>query len=372
MLVEQFVKIIGADFFTGVPDSQLKGLCDYFSKEFGKNSKKHIIAANEGNAAAIAAGYHLATGKTPVVYMQNSGEGNAVNPIASLMNERVYGIPCLFVIGWRGEPNVPDEPQHIFQGQITCKMMEVLEIPYYVVTQTTSCADIEEKMKEFRTFHREGKQTAFIICKNALQNESSFSYMNEASLLREAVIKKIIEKAGEDIYVTTTGKASRELYEIRESLGQGHEHDFLTVGSMGHASSIALGIALQKPHRKIWCIDGDGALLMHMGSMAVIGQHRPENMVHVVLNNGAHESVGGMPTAALNIELIEIAKACGYPYSYSVDSEEGLVAVLDEVKGNNHLTFIEVQCAIGSRKNLGRPKTTPLENKKNFMMEISN
>ena len=354
------------EFFTGVPDSQLKPLCTYLMANFGI-SDKHIIAANEGNAVGLAAGYHLATGKTPVVYLQNSGLGNIINPVASLMNDKVYGIPCLFIVGWRGEPGVKDEPQHIYQGEVTVKLLEDMDIATFIVSKDTTAEELDAKMAEFKTLFARGKQAALVIRKGALEFDGKVKYKNDYTMLREEIIEHIADASGEDVVVSTTGKASRELFEIRERRGQSHGSDFLTVGSMGHSSSIALAIAKEKPKCKVWIIDGDGAVLMHMGAMALMGANAPENVVHVVINNGAHETVGGMPTVAEKIDLCKIAEGCGYPYALSVDNFEALDRALIDAKQRNALTFIEVKCSIGARDDLGRPTTTAMENKEAFM-----
>ena len=367
MKVENFVKALGADFFTGVPDSQLKALCNYLMSTYGIDGKHHIIAANEGNCTAIAAGYHLATGKVPVVYMQNSGQGNIINPVASLLNGDVYGMPCIFVIGWRGEPGVHDEPQHIFQGKVTVKLMEDMDIPVCILSKDTTEEELAAKMEEYRALLAEGKQVCFVVRKGALAFDGKVKYANDNTMLREDIVRHIAAAAGEDPIVSTTGKASRELFEIREANGQSHCYDFLTVGSMGHSSSIALGIALQQPQRKVWIIDGDGAVLMHMGSMAVLASQNPGNIVHIVINNGAHETVGGQPTAMANVDVVKVAQGCGYPNAVSVDSFEALDAALAQAREKNELTLIEVKCAIGARDDLGRPTTTAQENKQAFM-----
>jgi len=371
MKVESFVKIIGSDFYTGVPDSQLKALCNYLMDTYGIDPKHHVIAANEGNCAALAAGYHLATGKVPVVYMQNSGEGNIINPVASLLNDKVYAIPVVFVIGWRGEPGIHDEPQHIYQGEVTVKLLDDMDIKSFVVGKETTEEELEAAMADFREVLATGKDVAFVIRKGALTDAPSVKYSNENTMVREEIIRHIVAVSGTDPIVSTTGKASRELFEIREANGQGHGYDFLTVGSMGHSSSIALGVAINKPDLKVWCVDGDGAVLMHMGSMAVLGANKPSNMVHVVINNSAHETVGGMPTVAGSIDLVAIAKACGYPYAVSVDSFEDLDRELVDAKSRDSLSLIEVKCSIGARDDLGRPTTTALENKQNFMKYLS-
>ena len=352
MKAEKFAELLGADFYTGVPDSQLKALCNYLIATYGTDPKHHIIAANEGNCTALAAGYHLATGKVPVVYMQNSGEGNIINPVASLLNDKVYAIPVIFVIGWRGEPGIHDEPQHIYQGEVTLKLLEDMGIEAFVIGKETTDEEVRSCMDRFKKVLAEGKDVAFVIRKGGLSYDGKVEYHNEHSMLREEIIQHIVKVSGEDPIVSTTGKASRELFETRVANQQGHQYDFLTVGSMGHSSSIALGVAIQKPDQKIWCIDGDGALLMHMGSMAVLGNVSPKNLVHIVINNEAHETVGGMPTVAYNVNLVAMAKACGYSEAVSVDSFDALDKELQEAKERSGLSFIEVKCAIGARDDL--------------------
>ncbi len=370
MKVENLVKIIGSDFYTGVPDSQLKALCNYLMATYGIDPKHHIIAANEGNCTALAAGYHLATGKVPVVYMQNSGEGNIINPVASLLNDKVYAIPVVFIVGWRGEPGIHDEPQHIYQGEVTVKLLEDMDIATFIIGKDTTDEEVAKAMENFKGILATGKDVAFVIRKGALTDAPKVEYKNDNKMVREEIIQHIVKASGEDPIVSTTGKASRELFETRVANGQSHKYDFLTVGSMGHSSSIALGVAINKPEQRIWCVDGDGAVLMHMGAMAVMGANKPENLIHVVINNGAHETVGGMPTVAAQINLVAIAKACGYPNAVCVDTFEDLDRELEAAKGRNELSLIEVKCSIGAREDLGRPTTTALENKQNFMEYI--
>lgn len=371
MKVEKLVEIIGSDFYTGVPDSQLKALCNYLMATYGIDPHHHIIAANEGNCTALAAGYHLATGKIPVVYMQNSGEGNIINPIASLLNDKVYAIPVVFIVGWRGEPGIHDEPQHIYQGEVTIKLLEDMGIATFIIGKDTTDDEVAAAMERFKKVLDDGKDVAFVIRKGALTDAPKVDYNNENTMKREEIIQHIVAASGEDLIISTTGKASRELFETRVANGQSHKYDFLTVGSMGHSSSIALGVAFNKPQQRIWCIDGDGAVLMHMGSMAVIGANKPKNLIHIVINNGSHETVGGMPTVAGSIDLVKIALACGYPYANRVDSFEELDRELDTAKGRSELSFLEVMCSIGAREDLGRPTTSALENKQSFMHYIS-
>lgn len=369
--VEKLLEIIGSDFYTGIPDSRLKALCDHLMGTYGIDAGHHVIAANEGNCAALAAGYHLATGKIPVVYMQNSGEGNIINPAASLLNDKVYAIPVIFIIGWRGEPGTHDEPQHIYQGEITIRLLEDMDIKTFIIGKDTTDKEVASAMAQFKEILKTGKDVAFVVKKGALSTDVKVEYKNDHKMPREEIIKHIVKASGEDPIICTTGKASRELFEIRAANGQSHKYDFLTVGSMGHSSSIALGVAMNKPDTKIWCIDGDGSVLMHMGSMAVLGANAPKNMVHVIINNEAHETVGGMATVAGKTDFPAVAKACGYPYAASVNNFNDLDKELANAKTRNELSLIEVKCSIGARDDLGRPTTTALENKQNFMAYLN-
>lgn len=366
MKVEEFVELLDSEFYTGVPDSCLQPLCNYLMDQYGI-SRQHVVAANEGNCTALAAGYHLATGKVPVVYLQNSGIGNIINPIASLLHKEVYAIPCIFVVGWRGEPGIHDEPQHIYQGKVTVSLLEEMGVQTFVISKETNVSEISRVMEKFAKVLKQGGNVAFVIQKGALSYDGVLNYRNRYSLQREEVIEHILRYSGDSPVISTTGKISRELYENRDFAGQGHFRDFLTVGSMGHCSSIALGIAMQKQNDRIWCIDGDGSILMHMGAMAVIGSSGQKNIVHIVINNCAHETVGGMPTVADQIQLTEIAKGCGYPCAHCVDHLEELDQILEEAKDAKELYFIEVKTSIGSRENLGRPATGTIENKQDFM-----
>lgn len=374
MKAENFISFLteelGVDYFAGVPDSLLKPFLTEIVNTYGV-SGKHMVAANEGNALALAAGYHLSTGRIPCVYMQNSGQGNILNPFASLVAPEVYKIPCVFVVGWRGEPGVKDEPQHIFQGQITTELMELLKIETMVISKEDSIEILQEKSESLKKILEDGKSMAFVVKKGALESTSKVTYGNTFHLGREKVIEEIVKVAEENPIICTTGKASRELFEIRERRGESHKYDFLTVGSMGHASSIALEVALNKKETRVWCIDGDGAVLMHMGAMAVIGANQPDNFVHILINNEAHETVGGMPTVASKVDLLKIAEGCGYANVYQVSELEQLRNVLQTVKDTKKLSFIEIKTSLGARADLGRPTTTAEENKLGFMEYLS-
>lgn len=356
----------GIDFFAGVPDSLLKNVCAYISDTL--DDRHNIIAANEGAAVGLAAGHYLATGHIPCVYMQNSGEGNAINPLASLTDKEVYGIPVLLVIGWRGEPGVHDEPQHVKQGKITLPLLDAMGIRHEILSQDET--EFRSQLDgAVRHMSETGEAFAFIVRKNTFEPYTLQRHeVNEYPLSREEAIQKVAASlSAKDVIVSTTGMISRELFEYRTAQGQGHERDFLTVGSMGHASQIALGIALEKTDRRVWCFDGDGAALMHLGSVAIIADKAPENFVHVIFNNGAHDSVGGQPTVGLKVNLAGIAKAAGYKDAVSVTTAEDLDSVLKVLKTMRGPVLLEVRVHRGNRKDLGRPTTTPIQNRDALM-----
>ncbi len=359
----------GIDCFAGVPDSLLKNICAYITDH--SDAAHNIIAANEGAAVGLAAGHYLATSQPACVYMQNSGEGNIINPLASLTDQEVYNIPVLLLIGWRGRPGVHDEPQHVKQGKVTTGLLNVMGVNYEVLSKEEDKAakQIEKAAKALAN----KEVFALVIEKDTfedykLQNVEE----NDLTMTREEAIQTVAAALGEkDCIVSTTGMISRELFEYRAAMNQGHERDFLTVGSMGHASQIALGIAMAKPDRKVWCFDGDGAAIMHMGSMAIVANKAPKNYVHVVFNNGAHDSVGGQPTVGLKMDLPAVAKAVGYKAIYSVETKEYLKELLDKIKNQEGPVFLEVKVKKGNRKDLGRPTTTPIQNKVALMGFLS-
>ena len=355
----------GIDCFAGVPDSLLKNICAYITDHF--DAAHNIIAANEGAAVGLAAGHFLATGQPACVYMQNSGEGNIINPLASLTDQEVYNIPVLLLIGWRGRPGVHDEPQHVKQGKVTTGLLNVMGVNYEVLSKEEDKAakQIDKAAKALAN----KEVFALVIEKDTFEDYKLQNVeVNDLTMSREEAIQTVAAALGEkDCIVSTTGMISRELFEYRAAMNQGHERDFLTVGSMGHASQIALGIALAKPDRKVWCFDGDGAAIMHMGSMAIVANKAPKNYVHVVFNNGAHDSVGGQPTVGLKIDLPAVAKAVGYKATYSVDSKAELESVLAKVNSFESPALLEIKVKKGNRKDLGRPTTTPIQNKEALM-----
>ena len=361
----------GVDFFTGVPDSLLKNICAYITDHTPK--EKNIIAANEGAALGIAAGYHMASGKLPLIYMQNSGLGNAVNPLLSLADEKVYSIPVLLMIGWRGEPSIKDEPQHVKQGEVTLALLDAMQVPYIILDtdEEKALVQISEMIRSAKSLNR---PHAIVIRKGTfgkykLKNESC----NHFPVSREEALKLVVDNLKEnDIVISTTGKLSRELFEYREQISQGHEKDFLTVGSMGHSSSIALGIAIEKGDRNVFCLDGDGAFIMHMGALSNIGSLGVKNFKHILFNNGSHESVGGQPTLGFQINIPAIAGACGYKKAIIATTREEILSAMDALSKTDGPALLEIKIKIDSRENLGRPTTTPVENKKDFMNFLKN
>lgn len=354
------------DFYAGVPDSLLKNICAYITDNLP--AEQNIIAANEGGAMGIAAGYHLATGKIPVVYMQNSGEGNIINPLASLTDKEVYNIPVLLVIGWRGRPGVHDEPQHVKQGKVTTGLLNIMGINYAILPKDEEGA--AKQIKIAADFMKKTNECyALVIEKDTfdaytLQNVEKNDLTTSRELAIETAVKALEDNA---VVVSTTGMISRELFETRERLGQDHSRDFLTVGSMGHASQIALGIAIQKPNRPVYCFDGDGASIMHMGNMAITASMKCQNYIHIVFNNGAHDSVGGQPTVGLKMDLCAVAKAVGYKDAICVSNTKQLEEAIKGMQAQGGPVLIEMRVRKGNRMDLGRPTTTPVQNKKALM-----
>lgn len=366
----QHIENLGIKDYIGVPDSTLKCFCDYLNRNI--SNSHHFIPVNEGAAVALASGIYLGEQKISCVYMQNSGIGNACNPMISLINKKVYDIPMLFVIGYRGEVGIKDEPQHKFQGEITIPMMECLQIPHAVIGKDTTKEELENIFSQANKQLLINKQFAIIVRKDTFEPFPAFIASNAFTLVREEAIKEILQSSKEqDVIVSTTGKISREVYEQCNALFHNHDRVFLTVGSMGHASMIALGIALKNPNRRVYCIDGDGATLMHMGALAFIAKQACKNFIHITLNNEAHESVGGMPTNCRGISFSQIAKTCGYLISKCVSDIPSLREALNDLKALDGPSYLEVQVALFARDDLGRPKESAIENKQRFMQHIA-
>lgn len=363
----QEVRKLGIRTIAGVPDSTLKPFCDAVCLDDGREFQ-HYVTANEGAAVGLATGIYLAQRRPCLIYLQNSGLGNLINPLASIANQEVYGIPMLFVIGWRGEPGTPDEPQHVFQGKITCALLEVMDVPYAVIDSTTTKEQLGEVLAAARNAMADNRQFAVIVRKGTFEKEAEFVWSNGYVLVREQVLKILIKKIYQQAFiVSTTGKISRELYEQCDAMYGNHDRIFMTVGGMGHASMIAFGLAQADASKRIVCVDGDGAVLMHMGALAVLAKQSPSNFLHIVINNAAHESVGAVPTGYGGQTYISIAKACGYSSAVLAKTGQELETALEDAMTNRALSMIEVMVSLDSRADLGRPKERAAENKVNFM-----
>ena len=357
----------GFTFFSGVPDSLLKDLCAFIAERVPPED--HVIGANEGGAVALAAGYHLATGRLPVVYLQNSGTGNIVNPLLSLVDNAVYRIPILFVIGWRGEPGVADEPQHVSQGRVMPALLEALGLEHDVLDADTDFGPLLVRVR--REMVDSGRCHALLVRSGTFASHGSPAKPSANGATRaEALAVVLSALSPKDLVVSTTGMTSREVYALRHERREGHGRDFLTVGSMGHCSQIALGVAQHATGRDVYCLDGDGAVLMHMGSLAIIGTQRAPNLRHVVINNGAHDSVGGQPTAARDLDLCAIALACGYRSAEAVQGVDGLTAAVERLRASPGPAMLEIRVASQAHTDAGRPATMPVDNKADFMAEL--
>jgi len=355
-------------FFTGVPDSTFKSWMSFLNDS--KNNMKNTITVNECEAIAVASGYHLATGKLGIVYMQNSGFGKTVNPITSLVDPDVYSIPMILMIGWRGEPGEKDEPQHKKMGRIMTHMLQTMEIPYEILSDNPNVVDTQLK-NAVSMAKKSGGPYALIV-----RSETFSEYIGEKTpgkyeMKREDAIITIIDSLNkDDIVISTTGKTSRELFEYREHKKQSHGNDFYTVGSMGCSLAIGFEIA-ENNKRKVFVLDGDGAVLMQLGSFATIGHYKPKNLYHILFDNSVHESTGGQPTVSNTVNFEKVAEACGYKYTSTVKTKIELENEIKNIKNKEGPVLIVVKISAGSRKDLGRPTLTPIQNKKSFMEKLS-
>ena len=353
------------DLFAGVPDSLLQDLAAYIDDTAPR--ERHVITANEGNAVALAGGYHIATGRYAAVYLQNSGLGNMVNPLLSLADAEVYGLPMLLIVGWRGEPGVKDEPQHVAQGRLTTAMLDAMEVPYQVVDPENWQAQIDDALA---TMKQTNAPVALLVRKGAFSKDA-FPLQDKPglTLTREDALEAVLEAVGPGAFiVSTTGKTSREVFELREKRGEGHAHDFLTVGGMGHSSSIAMGACLGT-EELVYCVDGDGGFLMHMGSAPVIAQRARDNYRYVLINNGAHESVGGQPTVAFDIDIPAILKGSGFEHVELVTEGADIADAVARVAATPRSALV-IETIQGSRPDLGRPTVSPSANKVDMIKEF--
>lgn len=370
MKIEFFVSLlkkIGINTIAGIPDSTLKTFCDYLVRE-AKDMFQQYTPSNEGAAIGLAVGSYLATGQPACVYMQNSGLGNAVNPLTSIAHKDVYDIPILLIVGWRGEPGIKDEPQHKYMGMITESLIKELDIKYSIFSSDMTDEEAKNAFEDAQMQLQENKPYCLLVKRGTFEKREVFEYKNDNKLVREDAIKCIVKfLKSEDVVFSTTGKISREIYECSDKILGHHKQTFLTVGGMGHASMIALGFAEKRKDKKVYCIDGDGAVFMHMGNLAYIAHIKPQNFVHICLNNFAHESVGGMATGLENKQYIGVAEEFGYDYAYQVKSKEELEDLLEKISNKKGAVFIEVLVSLESREDLGRPKEKAVENKVEFM-----
>ncbi|MFG6366994.1 MAG: phosphonopyruvate decarboxylase [Lachnospiraceae bacterium] len=366
----QELKKIGINTVAGVPDSTLKQFCDAIMLDAGKQFR-HYVTANEGAAVGLATGIYLATKQPCLVYLQNSGLGNIINPLASIANCEVYGIPMLFVVGWRGEPGKKDEPQHVYQGKVTDTLLEVMNVSYAVIDEATTKEQLSAIFEEAHHVMCDNRQYAIIVKKGTFEKEQEFLWKNGYNLVREDALRVILQNVYQNSYIiSTTGKISRELYEQCEALYGNHDRLFMTVGGMGHASMIAYGVAQADKARRIVCVDGDGAVMMHMGALAFLAKQSPNNFLHIVINNAAHESVGAIPTGFSGQTYAQIAKSCGYKHVDTVRTDSDLEKALQAASNRRELSMIEVMTALDSRADLGRPKESARENGIHFMESL--
>lgn len=357
----------GLSFYTGVPDSLLKSLGSHIMASLPR--EQHVIAANEGAAVGIAIGHYLRTREPAVVYLQNSGFGNMVNPLLSLADADVYGIPLVIVCGWRGQPGVKDEPQHVKQGRVMTALLDAIELPWEILPKDPGDAEQSVKRAVSMATGRGGPYV-LLVEKGTFGDTSPATptALAEGLPSREDALTALTNAIGDGVtIVSTTGMLSRELFEHRVRTGTDGSRDFLTVGGMGHASSIALGVAMREPDREVWCFDGDGALLMHMGSLAVIADHAPQSYYHVVFNNGVHDSVGGQPTSIDHVDVAAAARATGYRYAASTDDLDSLADAVAALRRHGGPSLLEIRVRPGNRPDIGRPTHTPQESKRAFM-----
>ncbi len=358
-------------FFSGVPDSLLKELNQALLYEV--NPDNHLITVNEGTAISFGIGYHIATNKTPLIYMQNSGLGNAINPLTSLADPEVYSIPMLLLIGWRGEPGIKDEPQHVKQGRITPTLLECLEIPYKILPKELTDADSVIR-NMIQIANDEKRPTALLIQRDTFEKYNTYSDdLSKQNLLSREEAISLILKHGQknDIVIGTTGMASREIYEFRKN-NNDSTTDFLTVGGMGHASQIALAVSKFSKDKNVFCLDGDGALLMHLGGLATNAHEGQSNFHHIVLNNGTHDSVGGQPTLGSKVNFKNIAESVGFHTSFQASNLEEILICLNQMRESNHPSFLEIIIKPGYRPDLGRPIESPSQNKLTLMKKLLN
>lgn len=352
----------GYSSFYGVPDSILSS----FSKSlyFDFNHINHFITANEGSALAMSIGYQLTHDKVPIVYLQNSGLGNLINPYLSLTNKYVYDIPTLFIIGWRGEPGTKDEPQHMFQGKITLNLLDLLEIDYAILDSETN---FEEVIEQAVQCNKQNKSFVILVKKNTFKNDKRNFPSKKSTISRDEALESLIKiEQINNLYISTTGKLSRELDSIREGKNS-KPSDFYLVGGMGHTFSVSYSLAHENPDKVIICLDGDGSFLMHLGSVGLVASNPLENYIHILFNNSSHQSVGGQPTYIDNLDLEQLSNSLGFKSFLNINKIEDLDSKIYKLE---RPAFINIVINTDEKPNLSRPKNTPVKNKESFKSSI--
>lgn len=349
------------NFFTGVPDSVLKNLTYKFKKN-------HISVNNEGTAVSLAAGYYLATGKLPCVYMQNSGLGNAINPLISITNKNIYSIPSILIIGWRGSPNSKDEPQHQVMGKKTKQILKLLGIKYFVARNKK---DLEKFEKMIEYSRSKLTSIACLIERSSIKNKKSKTQkkiINKYKVYRYNFIKELVDliKIKSNV-ISSTGFISRELDHILSKKKYLNIKPFYMVGGMGHSASLTLGVSLKSKKQNI-CLDGDGALLMHLGSLGIVKKYGKKNFKYILLRNDTHESVGCQPTNSTHINYKILSKSFGFRKYLLITKELDFKNVVKKLINSPGPSFLEVRIKNGSISNLGRPKNLKFVKKK-FMLK---
>ena len=362
--VESLVKILKRNkstFFTGVPDSVLKELSYTLQN---KDKKEHIIATNEGTAVSIGIGHYLSTKEVPCVYMQNSGLSNALNPLLSIAHEKVYAIPLILIIGWRGSPRIKDEPQHNVKGKITESILKLLNIKYTILR---SINDLDKFEKQIKFSKKKNSIVACLIEQGTLEKIDRIKKNSDFyKLNKELFLKTLLQSLDKNTKViSSTGYNSRELMHIRSKYKIIKTKDFYMVGGMGHTSSVALGYSLTSK-KKIICIDGDGSFLMHLGAIKTAGTFANKNFKYILLNNNSHDSVGGQNTYANNINFEKLSKSLGFKKFYSIKNDKNLKKTIKTFLSDDTLSFLEVKVSNSKIKNLPRP-TDLIKIKNEFM-----
>ena len=350
-----------SNFYTGVPDSVLKELSFALRN---KGTKNHIIATNEGSAVSLGIGNYLSTKKVPCIYMQNSGLSNALNPLISIAHEKVYSIPLILIIGWRGSPKIKDEPQHNVKGQITESLLKLLNINYTIIR---TIADLKKFDKQIKSAKKKNSIVACLIEQGTLEKTKQINKKKDFYKLdKELFLKTLLESLEKNTkIISSTGYNSRELMFLRNKYKIQNSRDFYMVGGMGHSSSVALGYSLSTKKKTI-CVDGDGSLLMHLGSIKTVGTFAKNNFKYILLNNNSHDSVGGQNTYADDINFKNLSKSLGFKKFYLIKNDRNLKKNIQKFLKDKNLCFLEVKVSNSKIKNLPRP-TNLIKIKKLFM-----